>query len=292
MKARGYEVHSGDMLRFAHYFQVARIVRGRCPSFSRLRAHLGVTTPTEIVDFLNSCQPVRGWLTRQFSESRRFFTQRNARCADACRLWIRDWQQNGLTTPSEHAVLLASLIDSLDRVANTAGTYYAHLKQWHRKALRPFLFRLVPPTYGPTGCTSRQCDARELVRGQEFDVVYLDPPYNQRSYAHYYHLPESIALDETPRARGKSGIPSSEKPRSAFYRRESAVAALEEILSLVTFRIAVVHYADNGLVDPGTLGGLLKEHGRVTHKTVLSRGYTSLPNLRTVTHRIYLVSNA
>ena len=292
MKGRGYEVHSGDVMLFAHYFQIARVVRSRLPSFARVRATLDVDTGTQAIpDFLNNCKPVSGWLTRHFSEERSYFTPVNARKADACRLWIRRWADRGLLSASEHAVLLASLIDSLDLVANTAGTYYAHLKSWHRKALRPFCFRLIRPIGGPAGCTSSQCDALDLVSERAFDVLYLDPPYNQRSYAHYYHLPEALAHQRTPRVRGKSGICAGPKVGSAFYNPRTALGALEDILNSARFRLAVIHYSDDGLIPPRALRKLLGRHGKVGARTIQSPGYTSEPQRRQVAHRVYFVDN-
>lgn len=52
----------------------------------------------------------------------------------------------GLTSSKENSLLTASLIDSMDWVANTAGTYYAYLKGWSHKASRTFRFNLVQPT--------------------------------------------------------------------------------------------------------------------------------------------------
>ena len=36
MKSKGYRVVSGDILQFAHFFQVARIEQNDLPSFSRI----------------------------------------------------------------------------------------------------------------------------------------------------------------------------------------------------------------------------------------------------------------
>ena len=37
-------------------------------------------------------------------------------------------------------------------------------------------------------------------------VLYLDPPYNDREYSAYYHLPETLVLWDSPEIHGKSGI--------------------------------------------------------------------------------------
>src|SRR5260370_29961648 len=93
-KARGYEVWSGDIVAFAHYFQVARVERNRAPSFRALRHALKLKSAVQVLERLNTVPPRKGWLTREFSEQRRFFTPENAARIDACRLQIVHWSKN------------------------------------------------------------------------------------------------------------------------------------------------------------------------------------------------------
>ncbi|MHC4496206.1 MAG: DNA adenine methylase, partial [Planctomycetota bacterium] len=202
-KKRGYTVWSGDILTSAHYFQVARIERNRLPSFRKLRRALRLSSPEEVVHMLNTGCGRDGWFVREYAEKRRFFTRANALRINACRLQINRWRRQRLLTRSEHAVVMASLIQSMDKIANTAGTYYAYLKDWYRKALRPFRFELLRPVSGSPDCRSLLSRAEDLVNKAEFDILYLDPPYNQRSYSRYYHLPETLARAEAPRVYGK-----------------------------------------------------------------------------------------
>ena len=134
-------------------------------------------------------------------------------------------------TSGEKAFLVASLVDSMDRVENTAGTYYAYLKGLSRKARRPFRFHLVSPVKGGSSCSAHLMPAEELVAMKEWDVLYLDPPYNERSYSGYYHLPESMSRLETPQCTGLSGSPTGiPRPRSDFNRPAAAGHALESVL--------------------------------------------------------------
>ena len=38
------------------------------------------------------------------------------------------------------------------------------------------------------------------------DILYLDPPYNQRQYATNYHILETIAKYDNPNIHGKTGL--------------------------------------------------------------------------------------
>jgi adenine-specific DNA-methyltransferase len=134
-------------------------------------------------------------------------------------------------------------------------------------------------------------DANTLVGSRPFDVLYLDPPYNTRSYAHYYHLPESIASGMTPSVRGASGIPDVNVGHSDFNRPAKATDALRAILSRARFRLLVVHYSDQGLIPPKTLRQLLGQFGKVRKRTISAKGYTTKHLPRQTPHALYLVRN-
>jgi adenine-specific DNA-methyltransferase len=62
---------------------------------------------------------------------------------DAIREKIAEWSADGSIDVAEEAYLLTALVFAADKVANTAGTYYAHLKSLSRKAVKTL--ELVPP---------------------------------------------------------------------------------------------------------------------------------------------------
>ncbi|WP_437912475.1 DNA adenine methylase [Sorangium sp. So ce302] len=288
-KSKGYAVWTGDILRFAHYFQIARVQLEHRPRFNTLRKKLRLDRVADVVATLNRAPSSDGWFAYEYAVRRQFFHPQNARRIDGCRRLIRAWRRRGWITSAEHAVLVASLIDSMDRVANTAGTYYAYLKEWHRKAKSPFEFSLIPPTSGHAKCKSSLEDARILVRKSHFDVLYLDPPYNQRSHAHYYHLPETIAADASPAIHGSSGIPNKLPSPSDFNKPGVAFDALRDTLDGAKFKLLVMHYADDGIIHPLDLMSLLREYGRVQRRTLISKGYTTKCGARETPHAVYLV---
>jgi adenine-specific DNA-methyltransferase len=191
-KSKGYKVWTGDILTFAHYFQLSRIQLDRTVSFRRLRSNMRLDTIGDVIDTLNTLKPRNGWLVEEYAKKRMFFTLENAMRAQSCRLQIDSWSRSKWLNSHERAVLLASLINSMDRVANTAGTYYAYLKSWHRKALLPFRFELIRPAKGNPDCSSVLADAKDLVASRKFDILYLDPPYNERSYSTYLYVVRSF----------------------------------------------------------------------------------------------------
>jgi adenine-specific DNA-methyltransferase len=288
-KRSGFTVHTGDLLAFAHCFQTARVALNGPPRPTvQMREELGLTTAAQVISELQRSRPVRSWIHREFSVRRSYFTPRNAVAIDGVRRRLQSWHREGLTDQRLDLYLRACLIDAVDRVANTAGTYYAYLKGWSRKALGDFRLRAIEPVRGKRGCTATLGDARDLVGSRHFNVLYLDPPYNCRDYAGYYHLPETLATGRRPRPRGLSGVDAAPRPPSAFIRPKGAEEAMAQLIGSARCDLLVVHYSDNGLIPPPRLRSMLRSLGPVQERTIGALGYGTAQR-RLASHRLYLV---
>ena len=290
-KSAGYTVWSGDILNFAHYFQVAKIQYSASPSFKKLFKNNPFSSINEMELYLNTIEPVEGWFVIEYAKKRKFFTVENAGKIEAIRKIFQKWEKEKLLTDGERKVLLASLINSMDRVANTAGTYYAYLKSWNRKALQVFLFKLLIPLASKRHNCCHHIEANELVKKRHFNILYLDPPYNKRSYPHYYHLPETIAMEKAPEIHGMSGIPVGVTNYSEFNRPSKAACALEKLISNASFDLLVFHYADGGLIEPKRVVKILKQFGKLTERLIEAKGYTTAASNNSIYHHVYLVEN-
>lgn len=290
-QSKGYNIWSGDILTFPYYFQIVKLKFNYAFAFKNLIEELGLEKLSDIANLLNSSPPKKGWFTREYSKNRNFFTNRNSLKIQSCILQIKTWFKKDLIDYDEHAVLLASLINSMDKVANTAGTYYAYLKKWHRKALNEFCFEFIPSTASGKGGNCFLEPAKTLVKRRHFDILYLDPPYNERSYAHYYHLPETIALEKTPKVHGRSGIPINISTISEYNRRHEARRALINLLDNATFDILLFHYADNGIIPLKDIRDILSSFRRVEEYLIEAKGYTTKKTSKKTRHHLYLVLN-
>ncbi|MBR1002978.1 MULTISPECIES: DNA adenine methylase [Bradyrhizobium] len=283
-KRLGFRIFTGDVLSLSQAMQVATIGLNRRPDFRSLstlraiRSRCEPTTLQRVFAYLNALEPEEGYLSKHFSRAagRMFFTDANAMKIDAIRAKISDWEARELLSPSERQFLLASLLVASDRVANTAGTYYAHLKQVSRKAAKEV--HLVPFEIFNNGHANicRIADAREVAAKTAADLLYLDPPYNERDYGGYYHLPETIVRGESPIPAGRSGAPSRRPhPRSDLCRPERAAGALAEVVRGAQSRYILVHYAREGLVPHGAIMDMLADRGRVSYRDLQVRAYSS-----------------
>lgn len=291
LKSEGFKVTTCDVLNLPNAFQHARIVCQSRPRFSRLRQETGIKTGEDILKYLNARRAERSWLVSEFSTQRQFFTNDNAvRIAGAWNA-IKRWNERGLLTESELKYLLASFLNSMDPCANTAGTYYAHLKHWHRKALRPFQMKWIPVQAGVAGGQALIGDALDCLKGKNFDLLYLDPPYNRRDYSRYYHLPESLATLQRPRTNpgSASGVPLQVPDASPLIRKSAEASYLQELISSVRWKRLVVQYCEGSLIPMKELRANLRKEGRLQEHILPTLGYTTSAVARQHSHHVFIV---
>jgi adenine-specific DNA-methyltransferase len=100
----------------------------------------------------------------------------------------------------EFSILLASLLYSADRCANTVGHYEAYIK--NKPIPQRFAYALVTPVDDYADVEIHRKDANELASKISADVCYIDPPYNSRQYSRFYHVLENLTKWEKPMLHG------------------------------------------------------------------------------------------
>ncbi len=291
-KQNGFRVFTGDLLLFAHYIQIAKLVFNEYPLFAKLKAALILKEIADVSSYFNNLKPQAGWFVENFALRRQYFTLENARKIETCWKEIISLKTYGLIDFNEYAYLMASLIESMDRVANTAGTYYAHLKKFSVKSLREFKFEFIAPVKGRFFGESQLGDALELIKKRHYDIIYLDPPYNDRRYHGYYHLPEAIARGITPDVVGKAGVCKFKLDiPSDFYGASSALQSLGNILENANYNLLLFHYCPNGLIPQQKLDEIFSKFSSTTKVDIMSLGYSTKQAERKSSTLLYLIRN-
>jgi adenine-specific DNA-methyltransferase len=282
LKQAGWRVASSDLMTYSYVFQRAYVVASKVPSLARLRAaHAAVRsalrprvlrtpvagrssengrTPLAMLgEYLASgAEPQPGFLTRHFAPAggRMYFTEENALQIDTARALLHHWHADGSLDDDTYFILLAALIEGADRVANTAGVYAAFIKQWQPNARRPLVISPEVPLRGK-GSTAHIGDAAAVAAMLgPVDLLYVDPPYNARQYAGYYHVPELIArgwFDESPALRGKTGLIADRALRSEWCSARGAERSLEALLAATGARHVLISYNSEGLLSDAVL---------------------------------------
>ena len=139
----------------------------------------------------------------------------------------------------EKAILLASLLYSADKAANTVGHYDAYIKG--KQILDSFKFDLVIPYFYPNKKIHiLRKDANKLAKEIKCDIVYIDPPYNSRQYSRFYHVLENITTWEKPELFGVACKPKVEN--MSDYCRSSATKVFEDLINSLNCKYIVVSY--------------------------------------------------
>ena len=110
---------------------------------------------------------------------------------------------------------LGSLINSIDKYANTASVYGAFLKHIKKSAQKTFILEPLQIIDGQIGNVFNE-NINDLVKKISGNVLYLDPPYNARQYCSNYHVLETIARYDSPVLLGDDRAKRSRKTKSAF----------------------------------------------------------------------------
>ncbi len=154
--------------------------------------------------------------------------------------YIREKIKNDKTlNEKEKNILIASLLYSLDKSANTVGHYDAYIKG--KPISDTFLFDLIEPyKFENKKIHISRLDANELAKSISCDIVYIDPPYNSRQYSRFYHILENIAKWEKPELFGTACKPKAEN--MSEYCRSSATRTFEELISSLKCKYIVVSY--------------------------------------------------
>jgi adenine-specific DNA-methyltransferase len=293
LKADGWRVHSSDLMTYSYVMQRAYVVASRVDSFRRLakvdpaiRAALAKRAAGRVEAIAKhltaGLPPIDGFFARHFGPAggRMYFTDDNARRIDSARTALHEWQAAGLVDDDTFYVLLAAIIEGADRVANTAGVYAAYIKKWQPNALRPFNIMAELPVASRARSVAHQADAIQVAASLgPIDVLYVDPPYNSRQYAGYYHVPELIArgwFDDAVVLRGKTGLIADREQRSAWCSRRYAPGALRDLLAATGARHVLVSYNSEGVIEDREFRDILREasiDGRVRRSTLRYKRY-------------------
>jgi adenine-specific DNA-methyltransferase len=216
------------------------------------------------IDVLNKLPGVPGYFTRTFCEEARYFQPKNGARIDAIREAIA---AQALEAELE-AILLVSLMEAADRVDSTVGLQMAYLKQWAARAHNELELRLPELSAAPPG-RALMLEAAECARTGRYDVVYLDPPYNQHKYLNNYHVWESLVRWDKPEvygiARKRVDCQSYD---SAFNSRRRIHGALRELVDTLDARYLIVSFNNEGYVSEAEMREILGRRGPVAVQRV------------------------
>ena len=193
----------------------------------------------ELITELNNLKGKKGFIFQNYSENgkagRNYFTAENGQKIDAVRLQIEAWKKASEISEEQYFFLLASLLESADKVANTASVYGAYLKHIKTSASKKLVIKPAIFQQSENSHQVFQQDSNKLIKKIKGDILYLDPPYNARQYGANYHLLNTIAKYDTFVPKGKTGLRDYYK--SDWCRTGEVLKSFEELVENANFPI-------------------------------------------------------
>lgn len=223
---------------------------------------------------------------------RAFYTRRNAEYLDTARQQIEH-----LPKPLQ-IYFLAPLIAKASVHANTSGVFKGFYKSKDgigqfgghgQDALTRIMkeIELEIPVLSNFSCdygVTRK-DANTFFKDSklpEFDLAYLDPPYNQHPYGSNYFMLNLVATYNRPTELSKvSGIPTDWN-RSKYNQRREAEAALFDVIQSCPSKYVMVSYNSEGFIPHERFLSVMNSSGRLL---VLETPYNTFRGSRNLSNR-------
>ncbi|MCX6785449.1 MAG: DNA repair protein RadC [Candidatus Komeilibacteria bacterium] len=165
----------------------------------------------------------------------KFFSNNSAKIIGFIRENIEENKNN--LTQREYYMLIASLLYTADKIANTVGHFDAYFKK--EFVNDSFFMKPIDPI-DTQEISIFQEDTNILAKKIKADVVYIDPPYNSRQYSRFYHVLETLTKWDKPKLYGVALKPESEN--MSDYCRNNAKDKLAELVKDLDAKYLVVSY--------------------------------------------------
>lgn len=228
----------------------------------------------DIIEQLNKCKQ-KGFVYYNYSPNpdlnfeRKYFTNSNAESIDGIRMQIAEWYRNNQITLNEQIFLVALLIESVSLYSNIPGTYGAFNTNWDPRSTRAFILNveMVKNLLAKNKNQTYNNDIREIISEVKCDILYLDPPYNERDYSMYYHVLETISLCNNPGLNNNKTGTKKVYTKSKWCMKKVCLTELEYIIQNTQARCIVMSYNNEGIMKICEIEKMFKKYGTYLVKT-------------------------
>ena len=293
-KKKGYSIIANDLQYYSYVINRHRVGNSAQLSFAGLSREIPdlskISDPTVssldsikiVCRYLEGLRPIKGFLYKSYSPGgtggeRLYFSDDTSMRCDSIRQKIEEWRVAGEISQDEYYSLLCSLIESIDKYANTASVYGAFLKKLKKSAAREFSLQPTPWIIDKLQHQVFNQDINRLARRIEGDIVYLDPPYNQRQYSANYHILETIALYDNPPLRGKTGMREKES-KSLYCSRRKVLDIFDDLIQNIKAKYIFLSYNNEGLMRLPDIEEIMSKRGKYGVFTKTHRRYKADSN--------------
>ena len=281
-KKKGYKIIANDIQYYSYVLNRHYIGNHKDLNFSKLSKEIPELKKVEIknrknfvCDYLSNLKGKKGFVyknyclggTKSKAEPRQYFSDENGMRCDAIRQKIENWKKEKLVSDDEYYFLITSLVESIDKYANTASVYGAFLKKLKKSAQNSLILKPAELIINDQNHEVFNDDINEVVEKVNGDILYLDPPYNHRQYATNYHLLETIAKYDNPKIHGKTGLRDYKNQKSLYCSRTQAKEAFKDLILKAKAKYIFLSYNNEGLMTLDDIKEIMSLRGKYGHFT-------------------------
>ena len=263
---KDYKVISNDLLYFSYVIQKAIIENNTIPKFANIPK---ISNPIDYLNNLTNTYLERMPVKKRFFQnnysplgSRMYLTEDNALRIDFARNKVEDWHDKGYLNNNEYFYLIASIVEGIPFVSNISGTYGAYHKKWDKRSFKKFELKTFSIIDNKKKNKCYNTDGIELLKKISGDILYIDPPYNERQYLPNYHLLETAAKYDNPVIKGITGQRDcAEREKSTFCNKNKAIISFEEMMKNAHFKHIILSYSTEGIMKIKDIEHIMKKYG-------------------------------
>ncbi|MCK4781388.1 DNA adenine methylase [Candidatus Parcubacteria bacterium] len=274
-KKSGHTVYTNDVAVWSKIFGECYLLNKKPASYYQ-----------PIVDHLNKIPGKYGWFSESYGGrpnsgsavekdgKKRMWQLHNTKKLDA----IRDEIDNIAKNKIERSVLLTSLILAMDKVDSSVGHQVSYLRRWAPRAYNTMKMEVPRLIIDNNKHKVYQKDIFDLVGDIEVDLAYYDPPYGSSNelmppsrvrYASYYHIWQSICLNDKPKLVGVANrredvgdtVSGSifEEYKKNLDGQYIVIEAIKKLIENTNAKYIVLSYNNNGRATFGAILDVLKK---------------------------------
>jgi len=272
-KKRGYKIIANDIQYYSYVLNRHYIGNHKELNFSKLIKEIPNLKNIEIknrkdfvCNYLSELKGEKGFIYKNYclggNKGRQYFSDGNGMRCDAIRQKIEKWKNKKVISDNEYYFLITSLIESIDKCANTASVYGAFLKNLKKSAQNILILKPATLIINEQDHKVFNEDINKVLGKVEGDILYLDPPYNQRQYATNYHLLETIAKYDNPKIHGKTGLREYQNQKSLYCSRVEVKKAFKDLILKAKAKYIFLSYNNEGLMTLNDIKEIMSLRGR------------------------------
>ena len=233
--------------------------------------HREIKNKNDYIYTLNNLQLIdTGFIYQNYcldsGSERQYFSDYNGKVIDTIRTKIEEWKNSKKIGDNLYYFLLASLLESADKVANTASVYGAFLKHLKNSAQKKLFLQTANFEINDNKHKVFNLDSNDLITEISGDILYLDPPYNARQYGSNYHLLNTIAKYDNFIPKGKTGLRNYQK--SKYCSKKQVLNEFDFLVKNANFKFIFLSYNNEGLMSTDDVRKIMLKYGRYDIATI------------------------